>query len=314
MRATKANIKSIIKGDVPLLLEGPTGVGKTYMIMELAKEMGKTLHVINVSGELTVDTILGSKTLVDGNISWADGTMLPPMRKGDWILMDELNTALPEVLTIVNGVLDDSRSVTLPNDDNERVEAHKDFRFIATQNPAGGKYAGTGRLNDALLNRMVRVTVDYMDFDDEVQAIKKHTKLSDSTCVQLVKLAQYTRNRFDSHLSTRDLVKILRLRDNGGMNLSDAVATVALSKYSDSEFSDLRSEHHSIISDIREMTGSESKDPFDALKERSDELLTKEAALAEEKANLREAVRKELLKDLLMRNESSGTTEVPKEF
>lgn len=307
--ASVTTIKSIIKSGVPLLLEGPTGTGKTYTIMELAREMGKTLHVINVSGELTVDSILGQNTLVDGSVQFAYGVLPNAMKNGDWVLWDELNTALPEVLTVINGVLDDSHSVTLPNADNERVTAHPDFRFIGTQNPAGGNYAGTGRLNDALLNRMVRLTMGYLEFEAEVQALRKHTTLKDSSLVQLVKLADYTRRRMDDHLSTRDLVKILRLREAGGMSLKDAIETVVMTRFSRDDYAKLYDHHSSIMRELRELN-SEDKDPFEAIKERLSELAKRELEFEREKANIRETVRAEILKDLIQSRASS----VPKGF
>ena len=297
------NIKSIIKSGVPLLLEGPTGVGKTYMIMELAREQGKTLHVINVSGELTVDTILGRDTLVDGTVFWQDGTLTNAIRKGDWVLFDELNTALPEVLTVINGLLDDSRSITLPNAEAERITAPEEFRFIATQNPSSGAYAGTARLNDALLNRMVKVNLSYLSYDEEMKALKKHTSLSDSTVLSLVKMADYTRNNMDDPLSTRDLVKILRLKEQGGLSLRDSISTVVLSRYSDDEYRKLYDCHSSIMRDIRDITGDESKDPFEDIKAQYKELKEKERALEEEKADLRSAVKRELLQELLVAKE-----------
>lgn len=308
-------IKQTIKAGVPVLLEGRTGTGKTYTIMKMAKEAGKTLHVINVSGELTVDSILGQQTLIDGTIHWRDGTLVSAMRKGDWVLFDELNTALPEVLTVINGVLDDSHSVTLPNDDNERVKAHEDFRFIGTQNPAGGEYVGTAKLNNALLNRMVRFTIDYMDFESEVQALREHTKLKDSTIVQLVRLAQWTRERLDEHLSTRDLVKILRLREGGGMSLKDAIATVVLTRFSQDEYRQLYEYHSTVMREIAEVTGGDGdKDPFEIIKERAAEIRKKEQELDEQKANLRETVRKEILKDLLISGGKTGNSDVPEDF
>lgn len=293
------NIKPIIKSGVPLLIEGPTGVGKTYLVQELAKQQGKTLHIIDVSGELTVDSILGRDTLLDGSIRWCDATLTIAMRNGDWVMCNELNTALPEVLTVINGVLDDQHAITLPNSKAERVVAHPEFRFIATQNPANGNYAGTNRLNDALLNRMVKVTLDYLSYSEEVEALSKHTKLSDSTRLQLVKLADYTRRHMDDPLSTRDLVKILRLKEGGGLSLKEAIRTVVLSRYTEEEYNKLYDYHSGIMQDIREITGDESKDPFEDLKEQYATLRTKQEELNTQKADLRSAVKAEMLKELL---------------
>lgn len=304
-------IRSAIKANVPLLLEGHTGTGKTYTIMQLAKELGKELHVINVSGELTVDSILGQQSLQDGNVTWHDGVLVHAMKNGDWVLFDEMNTALPEVLTVINGVLDDSRSVTLPNKDNSRVEAHKDFRFIGTQNPSGGDYAGTGRLNSALLNRMVRVEIGFMDPMKEVEALKTHSKLKDGTLSVLVSIADYTRrdrNGFSEPISTRDLVKIVRLRDNGGITLKDAITIVLKDKYEKSDYDRIQERYSDRMYTLEYILQCRNhEDPLDKMKASMAEVEDTKRALKVRENNLREEVRKELLQELL----TGATTSTP---
>lgn len=305
-------IRGAIKADVPVLLEGHTGTGKTFMIMKLAKEMKKTLHVINVSGELTVDSILGQQTLLDGSVHWRDGVLTTAMKNGDWVLFDEMNTALPEVLTVINGVLDDSRAVTLPNAENERVCAHKDFRFIGTQNPSSGQYAGTGRLNDALLNRMIKVTVGYMNTREEVEALKTHASMSDTSIVALVSIAAYTReNGFDSPLSTRDLVKIVRLRDKGNMSIRDAVSTVLYQKYSPDEYRRVYERFNDKLREIDVLMGHKQEDPFDYLSKELIKLKDERLSIAKEKADLYTTVRRELLQELLSSPTTKGGSSTP---
>ncbi len=309
-------IASALRANVPLLLEGHTGTGKTFTIMELANTQGKTLHVINVSGELTVDSILGQNTLMDGNVVWRDGVLTTAMKNGDWVLFDEMNTALPEVLTVINGVLDDSRSVTLPNDTNERVEAHKDFRFIGTQNPSTGKYAGTARLNDALLNRMIKVEIGFMDGNAEVAALKTHTsKMSDTSIRLLVDMANYTRSRnnFDDKISTRDLVKIIRLRDGGGLSIRDALSTVLMQKYSEDEYRVLYGRYNEKLREYERFSEGSGDDPLDHIRKEFEKLQAERQKINEEKRDLRTQVKRELLKNLLGTDSEDGTvSEIPK--
>lgn len=292
-------IKSAIKANVPILLEGPTGTGKSYCISKLAQEQGKTLRVINVSGELTVDAILGQRGLRDGDTNWHDGVLTQAMKNGDWVLFDELNTALPEVLTVINGVLDDSRSVTLPNELNERVTAHVNFRFIGTQNPSGGQYAGTGRLNDALLNRMIRVEFGYMQPEQEVEALKEHTSMADRSIMALIDVAHFTRKEYDVHISTRDLVKVLRLRDKGGMNIRDALSIVVKDKYNQSEYNDIAYRFSDKLNELGVYTNGKDVDPIEHIREEHRKLEIERRKLEEEKANIRDTVKTELLRDLL---------------
>lgn len=305
MRVTLREVERVIKSGVPLLLEGPTGTGKTYMVEEIAKKNKAELFIIDVSGELTVDTLLGQHILIDGNVVWRDGVVPMAIRKAHKaknamviVEFNELNTALPEVLTVVNGLLDDQRSVTLPNADNERITAPENFRVVATQNPANGSYAGTARLNDALLNRMVKLTLDYMDFEEEVEALKKHTKLVDSTIVKLVEMARYTRRDMDSPLSTRDLVKILRLKENGNISLSDAIELVLKSRYTDNEYNLIYDYNRGIVRQLEDLNVND-EDPFENIKKRLAEVKQEEERLRKEKDDLRATVRHEMLQELL---------------
>lgn len=294
-------IKSALKADVPILLEGHTGTGKTYTILELAKSMNKTVHVINVSGELTVDSILGQQIIVDGNIVWRDGVLTTAMKNGDWVLFDEMNTALPEVLTVINGVLDDSRSVTLPNADNERVRASDDFRFIGTQNPASGKYAGTARLNDALLNRMVKIDIGFMSPPEEIEALKKHTKKATAAISGLVSIAHYTRNstNFDAPISTRDLVKILRLADRGGMAMKDAISAVLHQKYSEAEYEVLQKDYDSKMHKLSYFTNHNDEDPIDYIHREFVKMKEERDKIERDKKDLRALVESEITAKLM---------------
>ena len=296
---TNQIIKSALKAGIPLLLEGVTGVGKTYSVMKLAEQAGVTLHVVNISGETTVDSLLGGKKLSDGTTGWYDAPVIKAIRStNDWILFDELNTAIPEVLTVLNGLFDDSRSVTLPNEESERVTANPGVRFIATQNPSGGGYAGTASLNEAFLNRFIKVEVSYMRPNEEIEALKAHTKLKDNTLLPLVEMANFTRNNMDEKLSTRDLVKILRLRDSGGMSVADAIATVVLSRFSIEEYRKIRDEFSSLMRSIDNI-GCGNMDPIEYAKTEVEKVRQERVALEKEKADMRSAVRAEILADLL---------------
>ena len=58
------------------------------------------------------------------------------MRRGHWLILDELNLAPSEVLEALNRLLDDNRELFL-TETGERVRAHPKFILLATQNPAG---------------------------------------------------------------------------------------------------------------------------------------------------------------------------------
>lgn len=64
------------------------------------------------------------------------GVLVEAMRKGHWIVLDELNLAPTDVLEALNRVLDDNRELFIP-ETQITVKAHPGFRIFATQNPPG---------------------------------------------------------------------------------------------------------------------------------------------------------------------------------
>lgn len=64
------------------------------------------------------------------------GVLVEAMRKGHWIVLDELNLAPTDVLEALNRVLDDNRELFIP-ETQTIVKAHPGFRLFATQNPPG---------------------------------------------------------------------------------------------------------------------------------------------------------------------------------
>jgi len=58
------------------------------------------------------------------------------MRRGEWLILDELNLAPSEVLEALNRLLDDNRQFFI-TETNEMITAHPRFLVFATQNPPG---------------------------------------------------------------------------------------------------------------------------------------------------------------------------------
>lgn len=69
-------------------------------------------------------------------ILFLSGVLVEAMRKGHWIVLDELNLAPTDVLEALNRVLDDNRELFIP-ETQTIVKAHPGFRLFATQNPPG---------------------------------------------------------------------------------------------------------------------------------------------------------------------------------
>ncbi|VDM25497.1 unnamed protein product [Hydatigera taeniaeformis] len=170
-------------GSLPLLLQGETSVGKTSLITYLAARVGQVCHRINNHEHTDLQTYLGTYTAASASsvctsngseptpLVFQEGIFVQAMRRGYWIILDELNLAPTEILEALNRVLDENRELFI-TETQEVVKAHPHFRVFATQNPPG-LYAGRKVLSRALRNRFVELHFDPLP-RAELEVILEH--------------------------------------------------------------------------------------------------------------------------------------------
>ncbi|XP_041985023.1 midasin [Aricia agestis] len=144
---------------LPVLLQGDTSVGKTSLITYMAKASGNYCVRINNHEHTDLQEYIGSyATDANGSLVFKEGVLVEAMRKGYWIILDELNLAPSDVLEALNRVLDDNRELYIP-ETQETVRADPNFMLFATQNPPG-LYGGRKMLSRAFRNRFVELHFD----------------------------------------------------------------------------------------------------------------------------------------------------------
>lgn len=225
-------LKACIKTNQPALLEGETGIGKTTIINHLAKKKKKTLHRISVNGATSIEEILGKFIPKGKNIEWVDGLLVKAMKDGDWVVFDEINVAVPDILFCLQSLLDDDRKITLLEKENEVVKPHKDFRFFATMNPPE-EYIGTKDLNKALKSRFYILKIKHLEPKKEIKLLES-LKVEADTAVELVSLGENLRELKDKdeieyYCSTRDLIQAGQLVAEG-IDFKTAVTYTLLHK------------------------------------------------------------------------------------
>lgn len=211
------NIMNVIgyslANNVPCLLIGETGTGKTSLVRYACQQLNAPYRRINLNGGTTCDELIGKTLIKDGTTYFHEGVLIEAMRNGYVLVLDEINCALPEVLFVLQSLLDDDRMVVIDNETNEIVRPHKNFRIFATMNPSEN-YAGVRELNRALLSRFgLVVEVNYASKDTEVSIIAD--RVGDKRVIEwakaLVNIAdttrqQYKKQELDFVLSTRDII------------------------------------------------------------------------------------------------------------
>lgn len=150
-----------------VLLIGPTGAGKTALVRYWCAVNKKPYHRISLNGGCTAEDLVGHYILKDHETVWCDGILTQACRKGWIVVLDEINATPPEILFILNSLLDDERILILSPKDGEIVTPDKNFRFIATCNPSEQGYAGTNEMNEALMDRFE--TIIYIDYSEAVE-------------------------------------------------------------------------------------------------------------------------------------------------
>ncbi len=231
--STLTVMQACIRQRIPVLLRGETGTGKTTIVKHLTEEAGKTLTRINLTGQTTREDLIGKYILKNGNLEWQDGPLATALRKGHWILLDEINAALPEVLFVLQSLLESDGklgNVLLVEKDGEMLVPHEDSIIFATCNPS--EYEGVKEINMATLSRFAVIDIEPLDYIQEEQLLKDRYDSSISRKLVLgAKNAREQKQKGETTLfiSTRDLELACRLHKEG-IEKDEAITIAILSK------------------------------------------------------------------------------------
>lgn len=186
--------RAIACGPWPVLLEGPTSAGKTTLVEYLAARCGHKCVRINNHEHTDVQEYTGSYASdPSGKLCFREGILVQALRKGYWVILDELNLAPSEVLEALNRLLDDNRELYLA-EINEVIKPHPNFRLFATQNPSGA-YGGRKPLSRAFRNRFVEIHVGEIPEQEMVTILELRCKCPSSHAKLLVKVMSALRKR-----------------------------------------------------------------------------------------------------------------------
>lgn len=182
-----ARIISLSQRKLPILLQGNTSVGKTSLILYLAKLTGNKCYRINNHEHTDLQEYVGRYILrQDGELVFQEGLLVRAMKKGHWLILDELNLAPSELLEALNRVLDENRELYIA-ETGEFIKAHSKFVLFATQNPPQ-EYAGRKLLSKAFRNRFIELHFDEIPRSELETILEKRCRMAPKYAKKIIEV------------------------------------------------------------------------------------------------------------------------------
>lgn len=213
--ALAARALQYLKAGFPVHFTGPSGVGKTSYALYIARKLNRPVTLIHGNHEMVNDDLLGAavgyshKKSVDNYIRTVykkeeevkvlrqDGLLLDAVQKGHTLLYDEFTRSRPEMNNLFLSILEER---VLPvygrTDKVSYVPVHPEFAMLFTSNPM--EYEGVFQTQDALLDRLITIPIDYRNVVEEAMIVSGKTGISLDDAAIVVALVSAVRDKSDS--------------------------------------------------------------------------------------------------------------------
>ena len=215
------DIKLVVSKRVffPVYVTGLSGNGKTTTFEQVCAELGREFFRVNITPETCEDDLLGGFRLLNGETVWVDGPVVVAMKRGAFLLLDEIDLGTTKVMCL-QPVLE-GKAVFLKKT-NTWVYPAKGFTIGLTGNTKGrgdetGKFVGTNVMNEAFLDRVpLTVEQEYPKPEVETKIVMKIMEMTGEVDQQfaevLVKWADQIRRSYaegacEDVITTRRLIQ-----------------------------------------------------------------------------------------------------------
>lgn len=201
---------------LPVLLKGPTGCGKTRFIRHMAARLQRPLHTVACHDDLTTTDLVGRHLIKGDSTYWVDGPLTRAVREGGICYLDEIVEARKDTTVVLHPLSDDRRILPLERN-GEELHAPPEFMLVLSYNP--GYQNLLKGMKPSTRQRFVSMRFGYPAPDQECAIVMKEAQVDRNIATQLVQLANALRALKDHDLeesvSTRLLVYTATLIRSG---------------------------------------------------------------------------------------------------
>ena len=209
-----ATTRSILAGfayNRRVMIQGYHGTGKSTHVEQVAARLNWPMVRVNLDSHVSRIDMVGKDAIVlkDGKqiTEFQEGILPWALQRPVALLFDEYDAGRPDVMFVIQRVLEASGSLTLL-DQTKVIRPHPHFRLFATTNTIGlgdttGLYHGTQQINQGQMDRWSIVsTLNYLPFETEnkiVLAKMKKIAAADGgkdMVANMVKVADLSREAF----------------------------------------------------------------------------------------------------------------------
>lgn len=195
------------KAELPVMLKGPTGCGKTRFVEAMAYKLGLPLITVACHEDLSATDLVGRFLLEGEETVWHDGPLTNAVRHGAICYLDEVVEARKDTIVLIHPLTDDRRILPVEKR-GEVLTAPDNFMLVISYNP--GYQSVLKDLKQSTRQRFLSLEFDYPPTEAETQIVAREGNVNPATARDLVKIGEKVRNLkghgLEEGVSTRLLV------------------------------------------------------------------------------------------------------------
>ncbi len=202
--------------NIPLMLTGPTGSGKSRFVEKMSKLLNNKLIQVACNDETSSIDLQGRYLIKNGNTYWKYGPAAIAAKKGYILYLDEIIEAKDDVIIILHPLADHRREIYIDKR-NEIIKAKKNFMLIGSYNPDNNNKIK--ELKISTKQRFITINFKYPKSYIEEEIICKESNIDKYTSKKIVFFANKIRNieeiKSTVDISTRILINTSKLISSG---------------------------------------------------------------------------------------------------